>query len=245
MIMYKTENYSSTEKFFSTFLKLNDEYSEYLFENIPLIKNEYFDDNNDGLIDRFKFKITFKTKSMNLKNIKLAFLFKYELKTNVVGRMNTAALVDIDTPLGASYIKVDGDLNLMQKSAIDRTTFYNEYYYGNIFNMKGGDLLTYNEIANEYYSRNFSTYYDYDTFIMPMKNPNVVKIEVNINVPGFQKILYSTPFFTKIKFFWVQYASFLIPFVGIFYFIMQFTFRNRIVDTVTSNDIGVKKKKIL
>ena len=246
--MFKTENDGSTnkEQFFSTVLYLNKEYSDNLFNNIPLIKYESFDDNNNGLIDRFKFKITFKQNNVkNLKNIKMVFLFSYELKTNVVGRMNTTAMINIDTPLGASYIKVDGDLKLMQKSAIDRTTFYNEYYYGNIFNINKGDLLTFDEIANEYYSRNFSTYYDYETFIMPMKNPNVVKIEVNINVPGFQKILYSTPLFTKIKFFWVQYASFLIPIAEIFYFIMQFAFRNKIVNTIISNDIEVKKKKIL
>ena len=213
-----------------------------------MIKQESFDDNNDGLIDRFKFKITFrsKTKTQDLRNIKLVFLFKYELKSNVVGRMNTTAMVNIDTPIGASYIKVDGDLRLRQKSSIDRTTFYNEDYYGNIFEINKGDLLTFAEIANEYYSRNFSTYYDYETFIMPIRNPNVVKIEVNINIPSFQKILFSTPLFTKIKFFWVQYTSFLIPIGAIFYFIMQFAFRNQIIDSVTSNDIGgIKKKKIL
>ena len=46
--------------------------------------------------------------------------------------MNTAAFIDINTPLGASYIKVNGNLNLKQKSPIDRTTFYNEHYYENI-----------------------------------------------------------------------------------------------------------------
>ena len=50
---------------------------------------------------------------------------------------------------------------------------------------------------------------------------------------------------TKIKFFWVQYVAVLLPVAGIFYFIMQFVFRNYIVNTINSNDIGVKKKKIL
>ena len=248
LIIYKTEkerdNY--VDRFFSSILPVNKANSDRLFKNIPLIKYSFFDDNNDGLKDRFKFKITFYPDDMNnLKNIKLAFLFKYEVRTNVVGRMNTVAMVDIDTPLGASYIKVDGNLNLMQKSSMDRTTFYNEYYYRNIFNNTNGEYLSFDEIANEYYSRNFSTYYDYDTYIIPMKNPKVVKIEVNINIPSFQKILFTTPLFTKIKFFWLQYFSVLIPIAAIFYFIMQFVFRNHIVDTINSNDIGVKKKKIL
>ena len=216
-----------------------------MFESAPLIKYEYFDDNNDGLIDRFKFKITFRTGDVqNLRKIQLIFSFKYEFKINIFGRMHTVALVDIDTPFGASFIKVDGDLNLKQKAPIDRTTFYNELYYENIVN-KTEQLLTFNEIANEYYSRNFSTVYDYDTYIMHMKNPRIVRIEVNINVPSFQKVLYLTPLFTKIKFFWVQYVAVLIPIAGIFYFIMQFVFRNHIVSTINTNDIGVKKKKIL
>ena len=244
MIIYKTEN--NEEQFFSSILSLNDNNQDKLFsENAPLIKYEYFDDNNNGLIDRFKFKITFKTDVRYLKNIKLVFLFKYEFKINIFGRMYTVAMADIDTPLGASYIQLDGDLNLKQKAPIDRTTFYNDKYYENIFENNRERYFSFNEIANEYYKRNFSTIYDYDTYIMPMKNPKIVRIEVNINVPSFQKVLYLTPLFTKIKFFWIQYAAVLIPVAGIFYFILQFVFRNHIVDTINSSDIAVKKKKIL
>ena len=229
-----------------------------LFQSAPLIKYSYFDDNNDGLIDRFNFKITFLAEDQvnQIRNIKLVFFFRYEFKENVVGKMNTVAMADIDTPLGASYIKVDGDLKLQQKTAIDRTTFYNENIYRFIYRSNTNQdtqtsidnnyqLYDFNDIAKEYYSRDFSTLYDYDTYIVPMKNPRIVRLEVNINVPSFQKILYSTPLFTKIKFFWAQYVSVLIPIAGIFYFIMQFAFRNHIVDTINSNDIGVKKKKIL
>ena len=244
MIIYKTEN--NGEKIFSSILSLNDNIEDNnLFEYAPLIKYEYFDDNNNGLIDRFKFKITFKADVPNLKNIKLVFLFKYEFKINIFGRMYTVAMADIDTPLGASYIQLDGDLNLKQKAPIDRTTFYNDKYYENIFENNRERYFSFNEIANEYYKRNFSTIYDYDTYIMPMKNPRIVRIEANINVPSFQKILYLTPLFTKIKFFWIQYAAVLIPVAGIFYFILQFVFRNHIVDTINSSDISVKKKKIL
>jgi len=160
--------------------------------------------------------------------------------------MNTVAMVDIDTPFGASYIKVDGDLKLKQKSPIDVISFYNEYEYENIFNTEG-DIKDYNfnDIADQYYSRDFSTIYDYDTYIVPMQNPKIVKLEVNINVPVFQKILYRNSVFGKIKFFWCQYVAVLIPVAGIFYFIMQFVFRNQIITTINSNDIGVKKQKIL
>ena len=246
LLIYKTndDNYNGDPDFFSSILRINENANN-RFESPPLIKYEYFDDNNDGLIDKFKFKITFiKENQEIIRNIKLVFSFKYEFRVNIVGRMNTVALVDIDTPLGGTYIQVDGNLNLKQKSPIDRTTFYDENIYRNIFKNQN-EVKPFCKIAKDYYDRDFSTYFDYDTYIVPMKNPKIVRIEVNINIPSFQKILYKTPIFTKIKFFWVQYVAVLLPVAGIFYFIMQFVFRNYIVNTINSNDIGVKKKKIL
>ena len=261
LLIFKTEkkennngNTEYKEKLFSSILKLNSYYSENtkenesndLFDKPPLIKYEYFDDNNDGLIDRFKFKISFITDegTKNINNIRLIFLFKYEFKVNIVGKMDTAAFIDIDTPLGASYIKVNGNLKLKQKSPIDRTTFYDEIYYENIFN-NSNEKINFYEAQSEYYSRNFSTYYDYETYIEPLRNPRIVKMDIDINVPSFQKILFTTPLFTKIKFFWVQYLAVFIPIGCIMYFIMQFVFRNHIVSTINSNDIGLEKKKIL
>ena len=246
LFIYKTENDDESAQIFSSILRINEKINSdgKMFNHPPLIKYEYFDDNNDGLIDKFKFKITFiKENQEIIRNIKLVFSFKYEFRVNIVGRMNTVALVDIDTPLGGTYIQVDGNLNLKQKSPIDRTTFYDENIYRNFFENR--IEYKFDAIAEEYYKRDFSTYYDYDTYIVPMKNPKIVRIEVNINIPSFQKILYKTPIFTKIKFFWVQYVAVLLPVAGIFYFIMQFVFRNYIVNTINSNDIGVKKKKIL
>ena len=138
-----------------------------------MIKYEYFDDNNDGLIDRFKFRISFipDNDARQINNLRLIFLFKYEFKVNIVGKMDTAAFIDINTPLGASYIKVNGNLNLKQKSPIDRTTFYNEFYYENILDKQNyQEKINFYDLQNEYYSRNFSTFYDYETFIEPMRN---------------------------------------------------------------------------
>ena len=140
--------------------------------------------------------------------------------------MNTVAMVDIDTPLGASYIKLDGDLKLKQKAPLNKVSFYNEHEYENIFDpAKEINDYTFHEIANEYYNREFSTIYEYDTYIVPMQNPNIVKLEVNINIPAFQKILYSISGFAKIKFFWCQYVAVLIPVAGVFYFIMSMNMR--------------------
>ena len=113
-------------------------------------------------MDRFNFRISFVTDNNTtaINNLRLIFLFSYEFKINIVGKMNTAAFIDIDTPLGASYIKVTGNLNLKQKSPIDRTTFYNEKYYENFLNdeyygeksIKNIDLFISYSHCNKYYN---------------------------------------------------------------------------------------------
>ena len=258
-------NYNGDEKFFSTIYKLNSVYkggdntndnnnNNPLLDFPPIIKFEMFDYNNDGLNDTFKFKINIPVDDVkNIKNIKLVFLFNYEVNINIVGRMDTIGVVDVDTPLGVSYMKIDGDLNLLQKSAIDRTTFYNEYYYENIFNKKDANNVNYHdleafsfkEICENYYSRNFTTYFDYETYIEPMRNPTIAKFDVTINIPSFQKILYMTPAFTKFKFFFVQLVAVMIPVIFILYAIMQFVFRNQVIQTTCSNNLEIPKKKIL
>ena len=155
-------HYYIKRKLFSSILKLNQYYTNIdagneLFQYPPLIKYEYFDDNNDGLIDRFKFRISFipDNDARQINNLRLIFLFKYEFKVNIVGKMDTAAFIDINTPLGASYIKVNGNLNLKQKSPIDRTTFYNEFYYENILDKQNyQEKINFYDLQNEYYSRN-------------------------------------------------------------------------------------------
>ena len=252
-------NYNGDEKFFSTIYKLNSVYkggdntndnnnNNPLLDFPPIIKFEMFDYNNDGLNDTFKFKINIPVDDVkNIKNIKLVFLFNYEVNINIVGRMDTIGVVDVDTPMGVSYMKIDGDLNLLQKSAIDRTTFYNEHYYENIFRKDKHDLeaFSFKEICESYYSRNFTTYFDYETYIEPMRNPTIAKFDVTINIPSFQKILYMTPAFTKFKFFFVQLVAVMIPVIFILYAIMQFVFRNQVIQTTCSNNLEIPKKKIL
>ena len=150
LLIYKTDN-NRNKEFFSSILRINENTNIKIFDYPPLIKYEYFDYNNDDLIDKFKFKITFISEDIEkIRNIKLVFSFNYEFRVNIVGRMNTVALVDIDTPLGASYIQVDGNLNLKQKSPIDRTTFYDENIYRNIFETQN-EIIEFSEISKTYY----------------------------------------------------------------------------------------------
>ena len=250
MLIYVTrqENQNAqtfTQEFFSTNVWLNELYPERL--NIPMIKFQEHDDNNDGLNDYFKFHIAFPTRegTQLIRNIKIALFFNYEFKINARGTLFTNCLIDIDTPLGASYIKINGYLNLKQKAPISSLTFVqtNNLPDRNLFN--NNDIAySFEDIINKFTDKslNFSTVFEYDKFVIPRRTINTCVIDIIVNVPSFQKILYKQPSMTKFKFFFVQFMAILIPFLIIGKLLLYYMFKNRICESNFTSDLPKLKK---
>jgi hypothetical protein len=233
---YFTENNKPNIKFFTSILQFNQEIEK---ENrfIPLIKTRVYDENNDNLIDKFDFRIAFnKEPSEEIKNIKILFLFNYSLSENVKGNMITPASINIDTPHGAGYIRINGDLNLYQKAPLTKNTF-EQYDYSNVFGSDYTEQKEYDEILKEFSERNVSTIFEYDRFVAPLRSRSTVQIDITVNIPSFQKILYSTPQLTKFKFFWVQLMAIFIPCYIIFDIILVFLFKNKIFPCSITSDL--------
>ena len=223
-------------KFFSTMFSFNSglKSEERLF---PLIKVKAFDENFDGLIDKYDFRIAFNNNINHIiKNIKIILFFQYSLKENVNGSMVTPAAIDIDTPNGAGYIKINGDLNLYQKAPLTKNTF-EQYDYSNVFGSDYTQQKEYDEILKEFSERNVSTIFEYDRFVSPLRSMSTVQIDVTVNIPSFQKILYATPQLTKFKFFWVQLMAIFIPCYIIFDIILVFLFKNKIFPCSITSDL--------
>ena len=120
-ILYLLQNGES--RIYNSVTKLNDFYDNLLSVPITkvfriLLKMTLLDSNYDGKVDEFKFNISFTSDAQKIKNLKLIVFFNYTLSTKISFDMQTIALMDIDTPLGASYIKADGYLNLIQSSPL-------------------------------------------------------------------------------------------------------------------------------
>ncbi len=84
------------------------------------------DTNYDGKVDEFKFNISFTSDAQKIRNLKLIVFFNYTLNTKISFDMQSIALIDVDTPLGASLVKADGFLNLVQTSPM--TVRYQSHY---------------------------------------------------------------------------------------------------------------------
>ena len=243
-------NDTGETKTFSSILYLNQFFDPLL--NIPMIKYEIFDDNHDGLNDTFKFKINFPVNNVKtITNIKLYLFFKYSLNTNIQGSIErTLCEVDINTPLGVSYVKINGDLVLKQKFPLSSSTFSVGNYKENILNVSEtyadntttylkNDVTDFNiESKKEYfYNRDVYTVFDYSKVVIPYKNRDVVQIELTVNIPSFQAIMWEIPIAAKIKFAWVQFMALFIPVYVILRLIQFYIFKNRIFPSVPVSDL--------
>ena len=233
------------EKFFSTNLNFIKNYEEnnVNLDIIPIIKYSEFDDNFDGIPDRHKFYINFYRKS-EVKSLKIYLFFEYSLIANVQGSFESLAKIEVKTPSGASFIKIDGVLNFVQKSPLNANSLLYEDKINplNETSIKNKSVpVNLDELDLIFRSRNFSTDFDYDTFTMPKKSSEVTQIEITVTVPSFQKILYQVPQFTKLKFFFIQFLSILIPVGYIFYVVLYYLYQNNIFETVKTSDLELNK----
>ena len=102
--------------------------------------------------------------------------------------MQTMCLIDIDTPVGASYVYTNGYLNLNQKSPITSGTIAKTIYYTDIFKNATSpyDFVT---MYKEFAERNLTTNYVYDKIVMPYRSNTETEIEVEITIPSYQEIM--------------------------------------------------------
>lgn len=232
MILYVLED--SNMKYFSSMLPLNNYYSENLL-NIPMVKYEDFDINYDRLIDQYLFKINFYTNPGKIRNIKLLFLFDYTLTTRVQGTIQTLAVVDIDTPLGASYVRAEGELRIKQKGPLNINTLTTGNYNEDIF--KSRTPIEYDELLDAFRDRRVSTVFDYDKVVIPMKHDQITQLEIIVNIPSFEEYTVEVPSFTQLKFAWIQYLTMFIPIAFAIYSIKVYILTNRIFQCTTVSDL--------
>ena len=74
---------------------------------------------------------------------------------------------------------------------------------------------------------------------MPYLGSYFTEINVEMNIPSYQKITYLTPILLQLKNAWIQYLAIFIPVFVVIYIIMRFVFKYQIFETAVSNDIPV------
>jgi hypothetical protein len=80
----------------------------------------------------YDFNVTIKTDPSTIRNVKFLTFYDYQIEISEYTKeeLRAMAYIDVDTPIGAGYVYVDGTLQFKQKNALRvdmaRRKVYNE-----------------------------------------------------------------------------------------------------------------------
>ena len=201
--------------------------------------------NNDDIIDKFIITVSLKETSLDntinsikVKDIKVLLFFDYILQDRTSVKFQTMAYSSISNDGGIFYAKTKGDLKLKQNnylriSALPSTDGPKGYF-------EAGHSEVFEEIYDEFTKkRDLVTDYVHTTMVVPgeINKEGTVTVEMNINIPSYEEVLYGQPSYENLKFKWIEYLALFIPTSFILYAFLNFIFSNRVFNCSVTSDI--------
>lgn len=205
-----------------------------LYENssnqISSFKVSYsnIDTNYDDIIDKINVKIGFNMNQSSLRNFKIGMFLDYGLNNKVKFLSKDMIFLDVNTPFGIESFQSIGNINLYQKEPIHHGGISKISYYQSVV---GVDYTEFdiNHVYLNMKSRNISIDYDYEYFItfpddeeISDSSKNEINIDITMNIPYRQKVLYIPSLLYTFKNAWVQYFSIFIPVWFFFRYLFMF-----------------------
>ncbi|CDW84907.1 transmembrane protein 231 [Stylonychia lemnae] len=236
-------------KMFSTLKSINQLSTNEI--GVPLIKYSKFDSNKNGLIDSMNIRIEFRSNPQEIRNIKLLSSFDYSLSKLLKVEMIGLAYLDIDTPNGASGVIVNGQLNLDQSAPVlidsVKRTLYNTDPLDDYSVYTVPDLIEFyqDRKGNFQYPLFFDilerTVYNYNYIVQPYGQMFKTTLDVTIKIPFSQEVIYIPGILETLKYAWIQYLSFFLPALLVYFQFVKFMFKYKIVETTIVSDLHKKK----
>lgn len=233
LVSDSTLSLTQTSAFYSTIGELNDLYYEEL--SPVIIKSSTLNTNFDDYPEEFNFNITLYTASEDIRNVKILSFFDYQIRKVIKMDIIGMAYIDVNTPLGAGSVTVDGTLNFKQRMPLKPSTTVRDEYNTSLISKNSG---LFNYIPSVLYrnnDRNFTTEYKYNAWVSP-RGQKYCRISVKLRVPTNEQFEYSPTFLEVMKFGWIQYQSILIPFALLFFAFASFVYTNQILEARVSNE---------
>ena len=142
--------------------------------------------------------------------------------------------------MGADKISIFGHLNLNQRDPYEMGSVKR------VINYDTEDLDVYlrdnslNEFIDYINTKNNTCKitHDYQYFSLPSGASKRVELIMEIKIPLQQEFVYVPTVLESLKIAWIQYLALLIPSLyAIYYLILGFAFRNKVIDSQIMNDI--------
>lgn len=202
-----------------------------------IIESSMIDYNFDNKPDLYDFNITLFKSPSQLRNIKIITFYDYRLRDRIRIDLIGMAYVDIDTPIGASTIYVDGLLRLKENQSIRPSSITLTTYNNTLLDTTTTSDTFLPSVFLKYNDRNVTTNYDYGKpLILPGGQTSSVKISMKVRIPANEEVVYKPSFLETMKFAWIQYVSLLLPVGYIIYLFACFVYGNQILEASVTFD---------
>ena len=217
----------------------------------PLIKFSEFDSNSDGKKDAFWLRLNFKMDPTKVRKVNLYAVFDYYLQDRIKIKMKGLVHFSIDTPLGASFIKSNGQIELKQRKPILIDSKTRELYFEDPLDGVSSQFSN-EQILDKYNDRlgkclfkltSVETLqYVGNTLVQPLGSSFSSNIEIKMNVPTSQPVMYRPGIMETVKFLWVQYVYILIPVVVLLNVVLGLLFKYKVLDSHMVSDLKPARK---
>lgn len=211
-----TANAVDVVKQFSTIQDLNDQFPTLLTS--PKLSVDSFDENSDLRNENLKIEFKFDHLSdEKIKSLHILFYLQYYIGGDINAQFKTLCYVELNAPTGGSIggTIMKGPLELKQKSPIATGTIKRSLYATTLED----DYLNYGiqGLLDLYNARNQTTVFDAAPLVHPYGLNTETKIELNLQIPTSQRVLYYASGFQVFKNAWVQYFTLLVPIYYLLY----------------------------
>eukprot|EP00347_Sterkiella_histriomuscorum_P023807 403333320 len=230
---------------YSTSRNINNQVQNLL--SPPTVQSSSQDFDRDGLNERFNISIRIRKPAAGLLLNQATVIAGFNYKTiGVVDmEMESLAIMQQNIPTYNSNpvtsLKAVGSLDFKQLYPLRRTRGVRSLYNDNLFSYLEYESL--HTFLNRYtIGRNETTVYKHQVFTQRgLSSQNFIDINMVVNIPTYQDILYIPDVWEVLKFAWIQYYSFLLLiYVFLYHFFYGFIIKNKVYESIEITSINLK-----
>jgi len=233
-IIEDTKPIESFSYVYGTYPGYNNFYKS--FVRIPIIKTSEIDTNRDLLNDYMKFEISIPMfKNESVYRTRVAFVYDYQIpKFPLI--MESLGIIDLSSPIAASEVSIDGELQFIQNNLLQMGTIRNKYNVPCLNFTNSWDYNIYEwsweNIIEKYMNRNERTELKINYPIWKTDRPYDSDFKIKGKIRYNQQLIHYRPSILEVlKFAWIQYLAFYILLGFLLKPFKTFIFENQVIRT--------------
>jgi len=240
-----TDTEEEHQIFFSSIRDLNEHSNNFRPASISCTEHDY---NLDGVIDRIHISGRLQLKREVVKSLQIVVFVDYSLKRHVKIEMESIIFLDYHGSYPGSHLSLTGDLILRQNHPLRINDKSFDIYDENLLDFGPSqsslsDSDKVRRILNSFQNRDVATdFHKRFSLWTPLKEQdtsNSFDLDLNIDIPKLQPVVFIPTFYEVLMDFWIRYLSILIIFIVLLRMLSQYLYENRILRSNFRYDKGI------